>query len=208
MMFQAKNMRKIPLINSLFLAFLAGNAAAAGVSSTTTIAVQHFTLKDESQQELGLGDAANALELFYKRNNRDSGTVFTAGVGFASYDDQAKINQNVTINGGRIESRRSEVRSLIVEVDYGIQRYLDTAQKNYWNLRAGYTALPLAKRTTKQSGETCNGCAEEKFTIDGGAYGAFAVGHYFSKAELSLEYRQYAGGDLNNGLLFNVGFSF
>lgn len=187
---------------------LANEQPHSGISNTTSVTFQRLTLKDDSQKELGLGSAADALTLAYKRNNLSSNTVFTVGLGFVSYDDQAQFYQTVKINNGHTERRSSQVESLLLEADYGIQYYFDAANKNYWNLRAGFTTLPFAKRTIKQSNEICSGCKEDKFTIQGGAYAAFGVGHYFSKVELSLDVRKYAAGDLNNSVVLGLGYYF
>ena len=100
------------------------------------------------------------------------------------------------------------MQSLSFEADYGFLNLIGEQKNNYWTLRAGYTGLLFGKRSAENDNEVCNSCREDKVKIKGGAYGVVGIGHYFERAELSLEYRQYANGDLNNSVRLSFGYGF
>lgn len=197
----------------LFISFsfnaLAQASGKTGINSNTTINVERLSLKSDSAEELGLGKYANAINITYRRANLDNGRLLNMGFGLVYYDDDAQFNETVHINGGPVtDDRNSQVQSLSFEADYGLLNLMGDQQINYWTLRAGYTGLPFGKRTAERDNEVCNSCREDNVKIKGGAYGVVGIGHYFERSELSLEYRQYASGDLNNSVRLSFGYGF
>jgi hypothetical protein len=197
------------LLVSFAVNLYAQTSSKSGIHSITTVNVEHLGLNPDSAKELGLGKYANSINLSYRRANIDNGRLLNMGVGLVYYDDNAQFNETVNINGtSATDNRNSQVQSLSVEADYGLLKLMGAQRNHYWTLRGGYTGLPFGKRTTKKSNEICSGCREENVNIKGGAYGVIGIGHYFEKAELSLEYRQYVSGDLNNSIRLGFGYGF
>lgn len=207
-----KNLLSLLIVGSsclLAASAIAENAQQNAKLARSTVNLERFSLAKDASTDLGVGDYANALSGSYRWYNTQKSTIFNIGLGVVFYDDAKPFNQDVTLNGSAYtENRESQVTSMLLEADYGWLKFVGAEQKNYWTLRAGYTLLPFAKRDISRIGETCENCKEEKVDITGGVYGVIGFGHQFSSADMLIEYRHYATGDLNAGLRLTMGIDF
>jgi len=125
--------------------------------------------------------------------------TYTIGVDFVSYDDDASFSQYT--NHGY---KSSDADGMLLYIEAGNKLRFGARGDSFVNVKVGANTMIGSERGIGN----CSNCYSEDINIDGGLYGVVGVGHSFNSFDVSLNFKQYFSGDLDNsiGLKFATTF--
>lgn len=167
--------------------------------------LEHLNLDNQAAQNADIKTTAYALGMEAEYYTASQPYTASAGFAYVRYNDAAGFRVRVQEQGGRQRDASSQADALQLYGEVG-PRYVFAQQG------ATYFATPRLGVAgifdSTRSVPNCSDCPKEGIDIDGGLYGLIGVGVVFDGFSLSLRYKQYVTGDINNsfGLMISTNF--
>lgn len=161
---------------------------------------ENLSFDSEAAYEEGIGDSADVIGLMGEYEFGVASLAVGMGLGFVDYDDEAEFRQLVEedrlFGDDDVRLETSDASALNYYLEFGPNYQFGEAQFFELSIKAGYSGMIASERTI----EYCSNCREEDIDINGGVYGLLGASFNVNSVNFGLQYRQFASGDIDNGV--------
>ncbi len=166
--------------------------------------VEQVNLDKEAAASQGIDPTAVAIGGAAEYFTNSSEMTISLGANVILYNDNQEFVQYVRDYWGDRNYEESDASGFSLFAEFGPKYRFGSDNLSFVVVRGGASVMLASERSISD----CSNCYSEDIDIDGGVYGVLGVGRTLGPLDLSLQFQQYFGGDINNSLRIKLSGAF